>query len=256
MIDSHCHLDLDDFNQDREDVLQRCLDKGIDRIIIPATQASSWRNIMSLCQAHPTLHYALGLHPWWIEQASLADLTTLDELLASRPQGLVAVGETGLDFSLENSDGFEKQREFFAAQADLAQTHSYPLVVHHRKSHNQIIRILKQKQLSCGGVIHAFSGSYQQAKQYLDMGFKLGIGGTITYSRAVKTRDAVQRIPLESILLETDAPDMPMAGRQGRRNSPEFLDEVVASLAEIRTESKQQIEQQTTDNAVYLFGLT
>ncbi|GAC15131.1 TatD family hydrolase [Aliiglaciecola lipolytica] len=254
MIDSHCHLDFQAFDADRTQVLNHCLDIGITNIIIPGTQAKSWQALISLCKESPMLEFALGLHPYFLKHSKTDDLDTLSRLIAENPQ-LVAVGEIGLDFQADDLPKQALQQEFFIQQLQIAQQNSLPVIIHHRRSHNQIIRILKQQKFQFGGVIHAFSGSYQEAKNYLDLGFNLGFGGVITYPRASKTRETLRKIPLESVLLETDSPDMPISGRQGQRNSPEYLPEIVRHIAHIRGEEIDYIKQQTRKNTQRLFGL-
>ena len=137
----------------------------------------------------------------------------------------------------------------------MAKQFQLPVILHHRKSHDIILRQLRQYQLPKGGVIHAFSGSYQQAMQYIQLGFKLGVGGTITYERAVKTRAVMAKVPLDALVLETDAPDMPICGRQGQRNSPEYLPEILAVLALLRHEPIEQITQVLWATTCALFAL-
>jgi TatD DNase family protein len=165
----------------------------------------------------------------------------------------VAIGECGLDAAITTSLAI--QLPVFEAQLCLATELGLPIIIHCRRSHNELTSLLKRNKLPPGGVIHAFSGSYEMAKQYWDMGFYLGIGGTITYERAHKTREAVKRMPLDALLLESDAPDMPLAGKQGQRNSPEHIPLIAQALAELRGESVQLIAEQTTRNAQTLFKI-
>jgi TatD DNase family protein len=189
---------------------------------------SSWSKLISLCQNNDGLEFALGIHPYFISSATEDDLQTLSDLVQKHRQSVVAVGEIGLDFaSAENNP---KQIEFFEQQLSIANNYNLPVIIHHRKSHNELIRILKNTPVNKGGVVHAFSGSMFEAKTYIGLGFKIGVGGTITYQRAGKTRDVIRQLPIESLLLETDAPDMPIYGRQGQRNSPAFLPEILQSL--------------------------
>lgn len=255
MIDSHCHLDFEQFDPDRDQVLSRCKQIGIDKIIIPGTQVSRWQAQVDLCASVDSLFFALGIHPYFVDSANISDLTKLDEMLMLYKKQVVALGEIGLDFHLPEA-GHQKQQDFFIAQLELADKYQIPVILHHRKSHNETLRLLKQKRFSQGGVVHAFSGSVQEAKAYIDMGFMLGVGGTITYSRAQKTRETFKQISLEVLVLETDAPDMPLNGRQGQRNSPEFLGEIAQQLAELKEIEIGEVIKQTRANSVQLFGLT
>ncbi len=254
MIDSHCHLDFSAFDNDRSQVLQRCKSLGISRIIVPGTQSSTWQQLISLCDSYKELEYTLGIHPFFIKSAMEEDLQTLESLLEKHKHSVKAVGEIGLDFS---TDTFKhKQIDFFQKQLYSANKHGLPVILHHRKSHNEIIQILKNTAVEKGGVVHAFSGSYHEACTYIDLGFKLGVGGTITYQRARKTRDVIKRVPIDSILLETDAPDMPIYGRQGQRNSPEFLPEILVVLSSLKSIAESEIAEITTQNSHQLFNLT
>jgi TatD DNase family protein len=255
MIDSHCHLDFSQFDHDRDQVLVRAQQAGVSKIIVPGVQASQWTPLVALCQHNPMLEFALGIHPYFIKHAKQADLQRLKQALVDNAGVTLAVGEIGLDFHLADRELTTKQQYFFEAQLALASEYQLPVILHHRQSHNQIIQTLKFSQFQYGGVLHAFSGSYEQAKTYIDMGFKLGIGGTITYPRAVKTRDTVKRLDLHDLVLETDAPDMPIYGRQGKRNSPEFLPEIAQQLALLTANSYELVLSCTADATRLLFGL-
>ncbi len=191
------------------------------------------------------------MHPWWIEDATDEHLWLLEQFAAEEP--LVAIGEIGIDGAIDDLD---KQSHYFGAQLTIANNQQLPVVIHHRKSHHLITPKLKQAKVTHGGVIHAFSGNYQQAMTYIDMGFKLGIGGTITYERAAKTRDAVSKIPIEAIVLETDAPALPLNGFQGKHNSPEQLPRVLTSLAELRQQDEVDLAKQIEMNVEQVFKLT
>ncbi len=241
MIDSHCHLDFSAFDSDREQVLQTCTERGVSTFVIPGTQANAWDNLISLCNSSGRLNFALGLHPYFLDDYCESHLQQLDELLTQQQGHVVAVGEIGLDFSL--SIDSDLQEQVFTEQIRLAQQHDLPIIVHHRRSHNALIRLLKEKRFDNGGIIHAFSGSYQEAQTYIDLGFKLGVGGIITYPRAKKTREVVAKVPLTSLVLETDAPDMPINNKQGQRNSPVYLPIILQALQALRWEPAEVVKQ-------------
>ena len=224
---------------------------GVNRILIPGTSASCWHKQIALCSPSPQLEFALGLHPYFLEAFFPQQLEQLSELIQQHRNQILAVGEIGLDFAIQQDKSL--QLEVFESQLELAKYFELPVILHHRKSHHEIIRLLKQHKVARGGVVHAYSGSYQQAMEYVELGFKLGIGGTITYPRANKTIDAVKRVPLSSLLLETDAPDMPVSGKQGKRNSPENLPVILDVLAQIRDEPREEIEKTTDLNFAALF---
>ena len=248
--DSHCHLDFKEFDKDRAALIKLCENANIKRFIVPGITAKTWPRVLELCQQFPQAFACLGLHPWWIEKATPQDLELLINLLDRK--NVLALGEIGIDGAIDN---IEKQTEYFVKQLNIAKDKDLPVIVHHRKSHHLIVPHLKKAKLDNGGVIHAFSGSYQQAMAYIDLGYKLGIGGTITYERASKTQKAVSKLPLASILLETDAPAMPLEGFQGQTNSPLQLPLVFKKLCQLREESVEDIQMQIEANVQQLFAI-
>lgn len=245
IVDTHCHLDVADFDLDRDDVLEQCHSHGITNIIIPAIESKTWSKLIDLCQLNAGLYPALGLHPIFIEQHQSDDINKLKQLVEkSLP---IAIGEIGLDFYLKNLDK-EKQLELFEQQLLIAKKHNLPVILHVRKAHDQVLQLLKKIKVK-GGFCHAFNGSMQQAEQYIALGFKLGFGGTLTYKNSTKIHELAKSLPLESIVLETDAPDMVVESHRGERNSPEFIVEALSALAAIKNESIDFIAKQTTQNA-------
>ncbi len=258
LFDSHCHFDFDTFGdaEHRKALWQECRQKGINRLLIPGIAPNQWGVAYSITEALEDIYMAVGVHPWWLESIdgdSISEelLNTVKYYLAQ--PACLAVGECGLD-AVINTD-FSKQLSIFEQQIELACEVSLPLIIHVRKTHNETLRLLSRYRPKAGGVIHAFSGSAELAKQYWNLGFYLGIGGGITYPRANKTRTAVQEVPLESLLLETDAPDMPLYGFQGQANSPLHLLDIAQVLAELRQEPIARICELTSANANRLFNL-
>lgn len=263
IIDSHCHLDFQAFDVDRESVLDNCTALGVEHIVIPAVTANTWQRVISLCSnypkehkhpkghKHPMLHFALGLHPIFLAQHKAQDINLLDTQLDKKTA--IAVGEIGLDFFIKELDQI-KQIEIFEAQLILARKHDLPVILHVRKAHDQTIALLK-KYPTKGGIVHAFNGSMQQAHSYIELGFKLGFGGMLTYERSRKLRLLAKSLPLESIVLETDSPDMTVEQHRGYRNSPEFLPLILEALTDIRHEKKDLIAAITTQNVKQLFQL-
>ena len=245
IIDTHCHLDVSAFDQDRADVLARCRSRGINRIVIPAIEAESWNNVLDLCKSEKGLYPALGLHPVFIEKHQAADVNKLAKLLETVSP--VAIGEIGLDFYIKELDK-QRQIDLFEAQLQLAKKNDLPVILHVRKAHDQVLQLLKKYKLK-GGFSHAFNGSLQQAKQYIELGFKLGFGGTLTYENSRKIHQLAKSLPLDAIVLETDAPDMVVESHRGQRNSPEYIMESLLALAKIRNEDIDDIARQTTENA-------
>ena len=252
MIDSHCHLDLPEFEPDWQDVLNSAVSKGVERILIPGTTVSGWQRQQNMAADNAQLDVAFGLHPYFFPDEPEDALAALREQLQTTTIKPVAIGEIGIDGAIDTP--IEAQQALFEAQLVAASEQSLPVILHHRRSHHLLLESIKRSRFTQGGVIHAFSGSEQVARQYIDVGFKLGIGGTITYSRAQKTRQTVANIPLQHLLLETDAPDMPMSGRQGARNEPQFIGEVVAALADLHGITPEAVIEQTTANYFALFG--
>jgi TatD DNase family protein len=251
LIDTHCHLDVEAFDADRSDILQQCRSAGITRIVVPAIHAAGWNKLLQLCRKEAGLYPALGLHPIYIESHKDSDLVALKEMLQTEKP--LAVGEIGLDFFLTELDR-NRQQSIFEAQLQLAQAAQLPVLLHVRKAHDQVLATLRRIRVK-GGIAHAFNGSLQQAQHYLELGFKLGFGGTLTYDRSSKIRQLAQELPVEAIVLETDAPDMVVAQHRGERNSPEYLTHVLSALAELRQMDAMTLAQQTTTNACEVLGI-
>lgn len=246
LIDTHCHIDVEEFAADRAQVLARARAAGVTRQVVPAIHQPGWSFLRSLCRQEADLLPALGLHPIYLAVHRPEHLEELRRLLADeRP---VAVGEIGLDYFVEGLDR-AAQQTLFEAQLRLAEEFALPVLLHVRKAHDQVLATLRRLKFCQGGIAHAFSGSAQQAKRYLELGFKLGFGGTLTYTRSSRIRALAVALPLEAIVLETDAPDIVTAAHRGERNSPEYLPEVLAALAAVRSEDAASLAATTTANA-------
>lgn len=270
--DSHCHLDNKAFNQQLPSLLSQCAKLAINRIIIPAISPDNFTHVIALTKKYHNkpikLYPCLGIHPWFLQDLDDSHLMQLNDLVTQEKNNIIAIGEIGIDgANIKRSDKPEeelaKQQHFFDFQLNIAKQQSLPVIVHHRQSHQYIVPLLKRYKLAQAGIIHGFSGSYQQAKDYLDLGFKLGIGSTITYSRAKKTINTIKRLPLESLVLETDAPSMPLseevmnqeiAGKEVLTqpipsiNSPVNLIKIFEVLTMIRAEDAEQIANQLEAN--------
>ncbi len=244
LIDSHCHLDFAQFDADRDAVLAHCQQLGVNNIIVPAVTAGAWHKLLSVCQSSAMLHFALGLHPLFMDEHQAEHLQQLEVQIKNHQP--IAIGEIGLDFYLPNHDK-DAQISLFRLQLKLAQQTDLPVLLHVRKAHDQILQCLKQIPVK-GGIVHAFNGSLQQAEQYMELGFVFGVGGTITYDRATRLRQLIRELPLSSLVLETDAPDMPLSGQQEQANTPENIPKILDVLAELRTEDRQTIASVTTSN--------
>ncbi|MFQ3250824.1 MAG: TatD DNase family protein [Glaciecola sp.] len=257
MIDSHCHIDLDAFDADREDVLQHAFQIGIERLLVLGLSNQQFPTLLKLKQRYHQLDIALGLHPYFLQKQDTEQtqhmLDELARLAALHSQQYIAFGEMGLDGSIALDMAYQKH--ILRYQLTLAQQYKKPIILHHRKSHNHLIAALKEHRYEGGGILHAFSGSYQEARTYIDMGFLLGVGGTITYPRAKKTRETISNLPLDRLVIETDSPDMPINGFQGQRNEPSQLTHVVDALSKLKNITKHEVVRQTTENYLRLFAL-
>lgn len=252
LIDTHCHLDVEEFDADREAVIARTHAAGVSRMVVPAVDAAHWPGLLDLCQRVPGLYPALGMHPVYLRQHRPEHLKLLAERLAA--QRPLAVGEIGLDFFVSDTDR-DAQRELFGAQLDIAAAAGLPVLLHVRKAHDDVLQQLRRHPVK-GGIVHAFNGSEQQAHKYLDLGFKLGFGGMLTYERSRKIRALAAALPVAAIVLETDAPDMTVASHHGERNSPEYLPECLQALAGVRAQDPADLARQTTANAMDVLGLS
>lgn len=251
LIDSHCHLDFADFDADRDAIISNCLASGLTDIILPAVTCDRWPQLIQICQQYPILHYALGCHPMFMDQHPEDALSQLDTAIQQFQP--IAVGEIGLDYFLPGHNK-QPQLALFSGQLKLAEKHQLPVILHVRKAHDEVLKLLRQISLK-GGIVHAFSGSMQQAQQYRALGFLVGIGGGLTYPRAQRLQGLFSELPLSQIALETDAPDMPFCGHQGERNSPEYIPLVAEKLAELRDETLAEIAAQTSANVRNLFAI-
>ena len=251
-IDTHCHFDFPPFTGDEENSLARAAQAGVERIIVPATESANFSRVIALAAEHDALYAALGLHPIVIEQHTDACLEKLEGYLCAPPAKVVAIGEIGLDLYRDDPQ-FARQQAVLDAQLRLAKRYDLPVILHSRRTHDKLAMQLKRHDLPRKGVVHGFAGSLQQAQRFIEMGYSLGVGGTITYPRASKTRDVMAQVPLSALLLETDAPDMPLNGFQGQPNRPERVAQVFDSLCELRAEAPDEIAAAIFANTCRLF---
>jgi TatD DNase family protein len=251
LVDSHCHLDAAEFDADRHAVIARAQASGVTRQIVPAVDAAHWAKLRDVCSRGTGLFPAYGLHPMYLDVHRPEHLTQLREWIErERP---VAVGECGLDYFVEGLDR-DTQSLYFDGQLRLAREFDLPVVVHARRAVDAVIAAIR-KTGKLRGVVHSYSGSVEQARQLWDLGFLIGLGGPVTYDRANRLRQLASTMPLEFLLLETDAPDQPDAGIRGQRNEPARLANVLAVIAQLRQQSQTDIAAVTTANAERLFGI-
>lgn len=251
LIDSHCHLDADEFDGDRAAVVARAQAAGVVAQVVPAVTAAAWPKLRAVCAASDGLYPAYGLHPLFLAQHRPEHLASLGEWIArERP---CAIGECGLDFFVEGLDPAEQQR-YFIGQLQLAREFDLPVIVHARRAVDAVILAIR-KVGRLRGVVHSFGGSAEQAQQLHALDFLIGLGGPVTYDRAQRLRRLAAAVPLQQLLLETDAPDQPDASIRGQRNEPARLRTVLDTIAALRDTPAATIAAHTTDNARRLFGL-
>lgn len=251
LIDAHCHLDFPDFDDDREAVFARAWQMGIRHFVVPGTTRARWPDVLALGE-RDDVDICLGLHPYFIDEHRDADLEALENALDANP-GVVAVGECGIDARFEES--WDAQWHTFDAQLRIAKARELPVVIHCVQANDKVAKRLRQLALPAGGLIHAFAGSPEQAQKFLDLGFVVGLGGAVTFERAKRLHRAVKSLPDDGYVLETDSPDMPLAGYQGERNEPANVAEVCRMVAGIRDRTPQRVAADSTATARRLFQL-
>lgn len=256
LIDTHCHLDAAEFDADREQVADQACEAGIQAIVIPAVERANFPVVRDLAAQVAGGAYALGIHPLFVQRAADSDLDALRDAIrqALGDPRFVAIGEIGLDFfvpEIASGEPRERQERFYAAQLEMAAEFRLPVLLHVRKSQDILLKHLRRHD-RIGGIAHAFNGSAQQAQAFIDHGFALGMGGAMTYERALQIRRHAVDVGLEHLVLETDAPDIPPAWLHPpeRRNRPGELVRIAQVLAELRGITPAQVAHATTANAM------
>ena len=252
LVDTHCHLDDGEFDRDRDEVMARAREAGVRRQVVPAIDAASWPKLREVCARDDGLYPAYGLHPLLLDRHTDAHLDELRGWIErERP---VAVGECGLDYFIEGLDP-ERQQHYFDGQLKIAREFDLPVIVHARRAVDAVIASIRRVG-GLRGVVHSFSGSEEQARQLWKQGFLLGLGGPVTYERANRLRRLAAGMPLEFLLLETDAPDQPDSDIRGQRNEPARITRVLQTIAQLRGVDADEVASATTANAERLFALT
>lgn len=248
MFDSHCHLDAPEFAEDRATVVARAQRAGVTRLLIPAVSRSGWLGIAKLCADDAACYPAYGLHPMALTEHNDADLAALSAFIAQH--STCAIGECGLDYFVPGLDP-DRQLHILRPQLQLARELDLPVILHARRALDPLLQEVRRFD-HLRGIVHSFSGSEEQAQQWLRQGFLLGIGGPVTYPRARRLQAIVARLPLSCLALETDAPDQPLFGHQGVRNEPALLAEVLGQIAKLRQQDAELIATATTRNVLGL----
>ena len=253
-IDTHCHLDAHEFGGESLAVAQRAADKGVSMIVIPAVERGNFAEVARLGRDAPNASYALGIHPICVPNAKEEDLAALREAIEASlgDPKFVAIGEIGLDFFIPmlcEPAMRQKQDHFFREQLRMARDFKLPVLMHVRRSQDQVLKHVRQIR-QVGGIAHAFNGSFQQAQIYIDLGFKLGFGGAMTFTRALQIRRLATTLPIEAIVLETDSPDISPAWIHPAINSPQNLPDIGRALAEMRGIGEDELMRVMKENSV------
>jgi len=254
LIDTHCHLDFDRFDDDRDAVLRRAEEADVRRIIVPAIELENCQDVLDLASKYSGVYAAVGVHP---NSTSAWETSWLNEVqrFANHPK-VVAIGEIGIDYYWDDSPK-EIQHQSFSAQLNLAADLDLPVIIHNREAGEDVIRLLAKSRLAGGerpGVLHSFSADWHIAEAALEMGFYIGITGPVTFKKADDLRDTVAKLPLNRILVETDAPFLAPQPRRGKRNEPSYVTFVAEQIALLHDLSIEEISEITTTNARRLFG--
>ncbi|OED36897.1 hypothetical protein AB833_25625 [Chromatiales bacterium (ex Bugula neritina AB1)] len=251
LIDTHVHFDSNRFDHDRDTIYQRAKANGIDMMIVPAISRAQWPGVTTVARNYPGVFACYGLHPMFTREHTTTDLTLLEEKISQNP--CVAIGECGLDGSSDQA-AMNQQLFYFSAQLQIARDYNLPVIVHARAAVEAVILELR-KNGPDKGVVHSYNGSLQQAHRLIDLGYYLSFGGPITYNRASKLHTLIRQLPLDRIMIETDAPDQVGSAHYGNRNEPCYLPEVLTAVANLRNENEVTIARASNRNACELFGL-
>ncbi len=253
LIDSHAHLEMPEFEKDLDDVIQKAKASGVEYIFTVGTEKKDWKRALEIAHRYPSVYTILGVHPHNAREIDDGTYATLKQLC--RDGRVRAYGEIGLDF-FRNLSPREIQLKRFREQVALAKELKLPIVVHDREAHQETLDILKsEKAGECGGIIHCFSGDYRMAKECIDMGFLISVPGSITFKNAVEFHETIREIPLEYLLVETDAPYLTPAPFRGQRNEPSYVRYTAQKLAEIKREPFEKVAEVTTENALRVYRL-
>ena len=250
LVDAHCHFDFPAFDGRREELWQRAVTAGVERLVIPGVRRADWPRVARVATDCDQWYYCLGIHPWFAEEHDDTALDDLERALTGAGKACVALGECGLD---RVQGDVSRQMPWFEAQVELACSLDLPLVIHSVRTHDEVASVLRRQRPAAPVLVHAFSGSYEQARALVDLGCYLGIGGVITHDRARKTRSAVSRVPLEHLVLETDAPDMAPAGVAKGANEPANLRQILTSLAQLLDHSEEALTPVLARNVARLY---
>lgn len=252
IFDTHAHYDDEQFDVDREEILNSMQAGGIGKIVDAAATVESWDKILELTEKYPFLYGSVGVHPDEVGALNEENFARMEQLLDH--EKIVAVGETGLDYYWDK-EGHDLQKHWFIRQLELARKKQVPVMIHSREAAADTMEIMKEYGQGLKGVIHCYSYSLEMAREYVKMGYYIGVGGVVTFKNSKKLKEVVREIPLESIVLETDCPYLAPTPYRGKRNSSLYLPYVVEALAEIKEITPEEVIAQTEKNGMDLYGL-
>ncbi|HZK25988.1 MAG TPA: TatD family hydrolase [Thermoclostridium sp.] len=253
IVDSHAHYDDKQFDTDRADVLKRVQQQGVTRVVNPASNLISAQRCIELSEEYDFVYCAVGIHPHDSQEYSQQSEEIIREMAAHKK--VVAIGEIGLDYHYDFSPR-DIQKQCFAAHIQLALQLNLPMIIHNRESHKDILDIIRaEKGFNAGGVFHCFTGSVEMAKEVLDMGFYIALGGAVTFKNAKRPVEVARYVPIDRLLVETDSPYMAPVPHRGKRNDSGYLNEIIQKISEIRNSDFDDIANKTAQNANKLFGL-
>lgn len=253
LIDTHSHIDLEDFDSDLDTVINNASNAGVNKIIIPSVGRESFEKLIDISNKYENVYCALGIHPTEFKEILDEDFDKITELADSKK--VVAIGECGLDYYWDKSKILE-QKEVFKRQIEIAKKLKLPLIVHDREAHKDTFDLLNENlNGEIPVVMHCFSGSIEFAKECIKKGFYIALGGVVTFKNAKKMHEVAKEIPLEFLLLETDAPYLTPVPYRGKRNEPAYVKLVAEEIANIRGVSFDEIAQATTENARKVFNI-
>ena len=253
LVDSHAHLDLPEFNDDRSEVVERAKDNEICYILTVGINLESCSQAIELASSHDFIFASIGIHPHDSKEIDEDTYSSLRSMGSNR--NVIAYGEIGLDF-YRNLSPREVQIRRFREQINLADELGLPLIIHDRDAHRETLEILKEERAgNLGGIIHCFSGDYSMAKSCMDMGFYISIPGTITFPKALELQETVKKLPLSKMLIETDCPFLAPVPRRGKRNEPAFVKYVAEKIASLKRISFEEVAEITSRNFKDLFHL-
>ncbi|WP_391206142.1 TatD family hydrolase [Psychrobacillus sp. L4] len=252
-IDTHVHLNADQYDEDLQEVIDRAIAANVQKMVVVGFDHKTIKRAMKLSEDYPFIYAVIGWHPVDAIDCTEEDLQWIEELSANKK--VVGIGETGLDYYWDKSPK-DVQQVLFRKQIRLAQKVNLPVIIHNREATEDVLRILKEEEAHLtGGIMHCFGGSVETARQCIDMNFMISLGGPVTFKNAKKTKEVATEIPLEHLLIETDAPYLAPHPHRGKRNEPSLVPLVAEEIARLKGLSIEEVAVATTKNAEDFFGL-